>query len=629
MSQSRKNFIVGCVADCTAKYMEQALRLLQSWRWFGGAVANAEFHVCVVDKIDLAYKRKLEGYGAIIHVVPRFSVLHPPSNKLRFLELRQAHEADRVLLLDCDTIIVQDPSALLDGDYDFMAKIADMPSITQDVFVELFAGFGVALPPQHWRCTVRGEPIIPYFNAGVLSLSRNAMAQLVPQWIQFNHALIDRLNILGDYSDYCEQASLSLAIATCEVRFIVLSNEMNFPGHYSDLPRDSAFARTDPVIIHYHSMTDEAGYLMPSRYSLVNNRIQQFNARLRAERGSMFEKRAFQNNFECADLKPDSEVGAFDHADAKKMEFRPVFVVGAMRSGTTLLAELLGYSEHICHCPFELKDIWSRVAEIPIASAKTRDIECPELVAEHVDMNKKMRLMNAFIERMKACVGKVPGSLFLSKNPHLCNKLPFVLALFPEAHFIWIYRDLPQVVASLKRLFAGVCGRQGTWHWWPESSSDVRNRCWHAFHKEGERRPPVAAERIFPGGRVRYLAEYWLESNRAVSEFFTGLGETQRFSIAEEDLVFDPARELARCFAQLGMPFKVPRDLRERVDPLRNSEWKSLLSDEEMEQLQEFILQRGNEIDKIFPCAERAAQYLNELGEVARKSRARLERHWF
>lgn len=178
---------------------------------------------------------------------------------------------------------------------------------------------------------------------------------------------------------------------------------------------------------------------------------------------------------------------------------KPVFLVGAMRSGTTLLAELLGQSSHVCHCSFELKDLWSKVGGVSMASAKTRDETCFELRAEDARPDIASQLTRAFFQRMEQCGPKSPQALFLNKNPHLCNKLHFVLGLFPDARFIWIHRHMPQVVASLKRLFIDVQHRQGTWHWWPQADPRVRNRCWNAFHVEGVR-PPVDDVRVFPGG---------------------------------------------------------------------------------------------------------------------------------
>ena len=220
--------IVGCVADNTPKYLDQALRLLQSWRWFAGSLADAQFHVCVIDGVSAEYRQKYERYGAQVHAVPRFSSAHPPSNKLRFLELPLFEDSGRIILLDCDTVIVQEPVEMLCVE-DFSAKIADLPTVTHDVFERLFPAFGLPLPDATECCSVHGEPTIPYFNAGVLSFSARAMFTLVPEWININRELINRLELLEQSTNFCEQASLSLALAKCKTSYRTLSNSSIFP----------------------------------------------------------------------------------------------------------------------------------------------------------------------------------------------------------------------------------------------------------------------------------------------------------------------------------------------------------------------------------------------------------------
>jgi hypothetical protein len=299
MSQAPKDLLVGCVADCTPKYLGQALRLLQSWRWFAGHLASADFHICVVDEVDADYHKRYEEYGAKVHLVRRFSQCHPPSNKLQFFELAAARNSNRVLLLDCDTIVVQDPKRLI-ADADFVAKIADYPTTTHEVLETLFALFGVPLPARDQLCTIRSEPTIPYFNSGVLSFSREAVRDLVPEWVRINLSLVDRLELLKECSRYCEQASLSVALALTGTSFEALGNEMNFPAHITEPPLDSEFANIDPVIIHYHWLVDEFGLLDPSRYPRANRRIEQFNNRLREERWLRLEAGALDNSDSAA-----------------------------------------------------------------------------------------------------------------------------------------------------------------------------------------------------------------------------------------------------------------------------------------------------------------------------------------
>lgn len=269
--------LIGCVAENKPKFLDQALRLLRSVRWFGGSIRDAPFVVCVVGEVEPFYRAKFESFNARVRLVERFSDFHPQSNKLRFLEIEETFDADRVLLLDCDTIVVRDPSPML-ADCDFQAKIADVPTVSYETFERLFAAFDLPVPPCDQFTTVNRQPTIPYFNTGVLVFSRFAMQTLVPIWIRLNRQLIERLELLGGENNFCEQASLSLALVAASTDFATFGNEMNFPAHFS-VPNGSDFDQTDPAIIHYHCLTDERGRLLPSPYRQVNRRISEFNAR--------------------------------------------------------------------------------------------------------------------------------------------------------------------------------------------------------------------------------------------------------------------------------------------------------------------------------------------------------------
>jgi 2-polyprenyl-3-methyl-5-hydroxy-6-metoxy-1,4-benzoquinol methylase len=319
MSINQGRLVVGCVAENTPKYLGQALRLVQSIRWFGAEINQAELYVCVVDDIREDFRDELERYGAKVRIVSRFSTKHPQSNKLRFLELPELAEFDRVLLLDCDTIVVRDPSTHL-RDGEFTAKIVDVPTVPLDTFRRLFTAFELAMPEATQKCTVRGDLTIPYFNAGVLAFSRHAMDMLVPKWIELNKRLIERMDLLEDHKNYCEQASLSLAVAATGVSFKTVSNALNFPMHFEDPASAPGLVDVDPCIIHYHSLVDACGNILSSRYPLVNERIQEFNNRLRQERESGFNNRLFWNQRYAENLDLGSGVGS--RGDLKIYKYR-------------------------------------------------------------------------------------------------------------------------------------------------------------------------------------------------------------------------------------------------------------------------------------------------------------------
>ncbi len=606
---TRTDIVVGCVADDNPKYLSQALRLLKSVRWFGGSISSAPFIVCVIGRADDAYRKAFEAYGASVKVVPQFHARSLVANKIRFLELDEIRAFKKVLLLDCDTVVVQDPGNYLSEDV-FSAKIADLPTMPHDIFKKLFEHYRLPIPPQTFECTVRGEPTIPYFNTGVLLFPRSALETLVKEWIVMTRSLIENMEIIAGREHFVEQTSMTLALVSSGENLKALGNNMNFPAHLDDTGDFERLHNVDPVIIHYHWACEGDGCLSASRYPLVNKRIARFNERLRDERKL--------NSHQIEGLKESSGIpvtGEHISAGIRK----PIFVAGTMRSGTTLLADLLGSADEIVNCPFELKDLWSK-AGVPNASPKTRENYCPELGSHDVREGQRKKLTDEFIKRMSAAGCSNPEeAFFLNKNPHLCNKLPLVDALFPDARFIWIYRQMPSVVASLKCLFEDVNQRQQTWHYWPEPRPGTMNRCWSAFHfklPEG-----IDMRRCFPGGDVRYLAEYWFESNRAVSAFFRDLPVERGFTLSEESLIENPGPEISRCLAFLGLrPSSFPGD-NVKMDPQRNGLWEKRLTVGELESLLDFVNDKALAIDEIFGRERPAEKYLAEMGRIFVKGR--------
>jgi hypothetical protein len=180
--------LVGFVTENTPKFLGQALRLLQSIRWFGGELAKSHVVVGVVEQVDARARRSLERYDADIRVVPRFHRGNPTANRLSMIAELHDRPEQHYLLLDSDTLVVRDPLPLLRRDV-FQAKIAPFPTVTHEVFERLFRHFGVPLPARTYTTGYSGTPTIPYFNAGVISTPRTLAETLVAAWRGFNTVL--------------------------------------------------------------------------------------------------------------------------------------------------------------------------------------------------------------------------------------------------------------------------------------------------------------------------------------------------------------------------------------------------------------------------------------------------------
>jgi hypothetical protein len=270
--------MIGCVAENNQKYQTQALRLVQSIRWFGEKMAGANIFVCMVDEADPEFVEELVKWGVFVRIVKRFSISHPPSNKLRLFELPEVSSYDTIMLLDCDTTIVQDPSPFIDGDH-FQAEMAAGATVPYNVFKNIFAHYRLPLPKQNYLTAITKQKTIWYCNAGVLIFPRALIQSFFPVWKGYTIDLSQKKYLMGKYYFFCEQASLTIAFAAHALPFRKLPLQMNY--HLS-LNISNEMKRCDPVIIHYHKMNDQKGFINHiSKNPYTNKRINLFNERLK------------------------------------------------------------------------------------------------------------------------------------------------------------------------------------------------------------------------------------------------------------------------------------------------------------------------------------------------------------
>jgi hypothetical protein len=278
---SPEKILLGCVAENNYKYLSQAFRLVRSARWFGGALEGADIIVCVVEGVEPSYRRALESLGAAIRIVPRFDPSNPLFNKIQLFRLPGLEGYDTLLFLDCDTIVVQDPSRFLTPSV-LQIKIVDVPTVPTEVLERVCGYFGLRPPERRYRTTLDQAPTIWHCNAGVISCPVQFIPRLIPAWCEYELAFSANPDLLGPHQHHRSQAALALAFIANPVPFEELPVGMNFPLHLTHLATPLEMAEADPVILHYHDLVDPDGYLLPSPYPLAQKHIEDFNNRLRA-----------------------------------------------------------------------------------------------------------------------------------------------------------------------------------------------------------------------------------------------------------------------------------------------------------------------------------------------------------
>jgi hypothetical protein len=193
------------------------------------------------------------------------------------------------------------------------------------------------------------------------------------------------------------------------------------------------------------------------------------------------------------------------------------FVLGAGRSGTSILQELLSMHPRLV-VSHEL-----RVLELAVLVGALVDAGGGPEVEERAPRSKLglelgVRYVAALGAEQARSAGK-PEAIYADKYPPYGEQIAYLDRLWPRAGFVHILRDGRDVVASALQAF-------------------VVDRGW--------RRSPEV-----PG--VEALAEQWVRQVRTARAYGSRLPRERYLELRYEDLTRDPRSELARVLAFVGI----------------------------------------------------------------------------
>jgi hypothetical protein len=276
------NVVFTCIAEPTKDFLEQSARLLMSLRWFGGPLAQARFVLGCTGPIAQEPRELFDKYGAEITIIERYDPTHGHSNKIALLRSPILAGHDIVVLLDCDTVIVQDPARWLSRDA-VAIKLADLPTVSLAELQSIFRHLKCPFPSARHHHELTGEACIPYCNSGVMIVPEKYRQQLASQWDYRNRQVLLLPERLSFNRVHTDQVGLTLALENTKLPFAPLPAEMNLPAHFKVEFYPPEWQELDPVIIHYHWLSYPDGFLRPCALRQCTRRIESFNARLRAE----------------------------------------------------------------------------------------------------------------------------------------------------------------------------------------------------------------------------------------------------------------------------------------------------------------------------------------------------------
>ena len=216
---------------------------------------------------------------------------------------------------------------------------------------------------------------------------------------------------------------------------------------------------------------------------------------------------------------------------------RPVFIIGAPRSGTSLLYAILRRSSHFKHWPGESHEVWE--ADFHPA---LRDWDSNVLVADDLTEDAAARIHRSFF----LVTGR--KHRLLDKTPRNALRVPFVDALFPDARYIYLQRDGRENVNSL--INAWRTPRYRTYELpEPHSIPGVDPKWWKFVLYPGWR-----ADRAGPLEVV--CARQWIYSNDHALAASKEIGLDRWVDIRYEDLVSRPVDEVGRVLDFLGVGYE-------------------------------------------------------------------------
>ncbi|REK17274.1 MAG: sulfotransferase, partial [Planctomycetota bacterium] len=249
---------------------------------------------------------------------------------------------------------------------------------------------------------------------------------------------------------------------------------------------------------------------------------------------------------------------------------RPIFIVGTVRSGTTLLAKCLGDHPEICWVHdegTEMSTTWHTATRVSLGVPRLACEHCLPADATAATDAVREQTRSAFdaLFRQERAAGE---HRFLGKNPHLWNKLPFLKALFPDAELVVTSRDLRSTVLSTQFLWMRLERQYNVRHYLPPED----DRCFRCVSVANS--ADLDPARLFPGGKVTVLADYWLRAHEAIERAVAS--SSRAICVRHRDLVEDAATTLDHLHERLGVKPLGDR-LDTEIDVSRNQRWSVLL----------------------------------------------------
>jgi hypothetical protein len=216
----------------------------------------------------------------------------------------------------------------------------------------------------------------------------------------------------------------------------------------------------------------------------------------------------------------------------------PIFIVGAPRSGTSLLFKVLSASTRVASWPGEAHEVWERDYHPALRAWRSNALDATDLTEENA-------------ARIKRTFYLVSGGRrhLLDKTPRNSLRIGFIDALFPDARYVFLQRDGRDNVNSL--INAWRTPRYRTYRLpEPHSIPGVPDPNWWKFVLY----PGWESDRSGPLEVV--CAKQWVHSNDALLDGLAEVPGKRWTSVRYEDFIARPVEEIGSVMEFLQLPYE-------------------------------------------------------------------------
>jgi hypothetical protein len=270
--------------------------------------------------------------------------------------------------------------------------------------------------------------------------------------------------------------------------------------------------------------------------------------------------------------------------DKTARETAPLIVIGAARSGTKFVRDVLSTSSEFARVPYDVNFVW-RSSQPALSHDQ---LDPAHLTASQAG---QIRTMLDRVSRRK------PGQRLIEKTVSNTLRIPFVCAVYPDAQFIHLIRDGRAVAESSMRMWTAPPDKRQLLkklhnlplsYWRYPTWFVVNYLRGRALGRSGGRvwgpRYPGIDSDIESLPIERIVSRQWTSCVEAATRDLAALPAGRVFEVRYEDLVANPEVLDQLCqFARVANPTAVKSKFSEVVDRTATDKWRAVLTQGQVE----------------------------------------------